>query len=105
MRRKPNYKLRLVAGLIPRLNYSSATQTGCTNDYGTISAERATREVGGLVRYISNRSIRAVLNGCCDTFGRDSAATAAFYCEPAFVVFPNQIMRLSSRADLQSFFD
>ncbi len=49
--------------------------------------------------------IRALLNGYYDTFGHDAAALANFYSEPALVVFPNQLIRLGSRADIASFFD
>ena len=47
----------------------------------------------------------AVLSGYYDAFGRDSAAvSASFFSEPALIVFPNQIVRLNSRADVKSFY-
>jgi ketosteroid isomerase-like protein len=50
-------------------------------------------------------TIQAVLNGYYDAFGRDSAVSASFFCEPALVVFPNQLVRLDSRADVESFYE
>jgi ketosteroid isomerase-like protein len=50
-------------------------------------------------------AIRAVLSGYYDAFGRDSAAAAAFYGEPALIVFPNQVVALGTRADVEAFFD
>ena len=51
-------------------------------------------------------AIEAVLNGYYDAFGRDSAAvSASFFSEPALIVFPNQIVRLNSRADVESFYE
>ena len=50
-------------------------------------------------------AIQAVLNGYYDAFGRDSAVLASFFSEPALAVFPNQIVRLDSRADVASFYE
>ena len=50
-------------------------------------------------------AIHAVLAGYYDAFGRDSAAASAFYGEPSLVVFPNQVVGLSTRADVEVFFD
>ena len=50
-------------------------------------------------------AIQAVLNGYYDAFGRDSAVSASFFSEPALVVFPNQIVRLESRADVESSYE
>ena len=50
-------------------------------------------------------AIEAVLNGYYDAFGRDSAVSASFFGEPALVVFPNQIVRLESRADVESSYE
>jgi ketosteroid isomerase-like protein len=50
-------------------------------------------------------AIRALLNRYYETFGRNAVALSHFYSEPALVVFPNQLIRLDSRADVVSFFD
>jgi ketosteroid isomerase-like protein len=50
-------------------------------------------------------AINAVLNGYYDAFGRDSAAASAFYGEPTLIVAPNQFVQLSTRADIEAFFD
>jgi ketosteroid isomerase-like protein len=50
-------------------------------------------------------AIHAVLSGYYDAFGRDSAAASAFYGEPALVVLANQVVGLSTRADVEAFFD
>jgi hypothetical protein len=50
-------------------------------------------------------AIHAVLSGYYDAFGRDSAAASAFYAEPTLIVFPNQIVGLSTRAEVEAFFD
>src|SRR5579872_6121474 len=50
-------------------------------------------------------AIQAVLSGYYDAIGRNSAAASAFYSEPTAVLFPNQLLRFKSRAELTSFFD
>jgi len=48
-------------------------------------------------------TIHGVLSSYYDT--RDSAAAAAFFGEPAWIVLPNQVVALSTRADVEAFFD
>ena len=50
-------------------------------------------------------AIEAVLNGYFGAFGRDSAVSASFFSKRALIVFPNQIVWLNSRADVESFYD
>jgi hypothetical protein len=46
-------------------------------------------------------AIHKVLSGYYDAFGRDSAAASAFYGD----FLPNQVVMLSTRADVEAFFD
>jgi ketosteroid isomerase-like protein len=50
-------------------------------------------------------AIHKVLSGYYDSFGRDSAAASAFYGEPTLIVLPNQVVMLSTRADVEAFFE
>src|SRR5262249_9208971 len=50
-------------------------------------------------------AIHKVLSGYYDAFGRDSAAASAFYGEPTLIVLPNEVVMLSTRADVVAFFD
>jgi hypothetical protein len=46
-----------------------------------------------------------VLSGYYDAFGRDSAAALAFYGEPTLIILPNDVVLLTTRADVEAFFD
>ncbi|MBB4372625.1 hypothetical protein GGD63_005435 [Bradyrhizobium sp. cir1] len=48
-------------------------------------------------------TIHGVLSSYYDT--RDPAAASAFFGEPALIVSPNQVVALSTRADVEAFFD
>ena len=48
-------------------------------------------------------AIHGVLSRYYDT--RDSAAASAFFGEPTLVVLPNQVVALSTRAEVEAFFD
>lgn len=48
-------------------------------------------------------TIHRVLSSYYDT--RDSAAASAFFGEPALIVLPNQVVTLSTRPDVEAFFD
>ena len=50
-------------------------------------------------------AIHKVLSGYYDAFGRDTAAASAFYGEPTLIVLPDQVVMLSTRADVEAFFD
>jgi ketosteroid isomerase-like protein len=50
-------------------------------------------------------AIHNVLSGYYDAFGRDSAAASAFFGEPTLIVLPNQVVMLSTRAEVEAFFD
>ncbi|OAF05689.1 hypothetical protein AYJ54_01960 [Bradyrhizobium centrolobii] len=50
-------------------------------------------------------AIHKVLSGYYDAFGRDSAAASAFYGEPTLIILPNDVVLLSTRADVEAFFD
>jgi len=51
-------------------------------------------------------AIHKVLGGYYDAFGRDSAAaSASFYGEPTLIIRPNDVVLLTSRADIEAFFD
>jgi ketosteroid isomerase-like protein len=52
-----------------------------------------------------NDAIHAVISGYYDALGRDSAAASAFYSEPTLIVFPSQVVGLSTRADVEAFLD
>src|SRR5215216_3853629 len=47
--------------------------------------------------------IHDVLSGYYDT--RDPAAASAFFGEPTLIVLPSQVVALSTRADVEAFFD
>jgi ketosteroid isomerase-like protein len=50
-------------------------------------------------------AIHTVISGYYDAFGRGTVAESAFYGEPTFFVLPNQVGVLSTRADVQAFWD
>ena len=50
-------------------------------------------------------AIHKVLSDYYDAFGRDSAAASAFFGEPTLIVGPNQVVMLSTRADIEARFD
>ena len=51
-------------------------------------------------------AIHKVLGGYYDAFGRDSAAaSASFYGEPTLIIRPNDVVLLTTRADVEAFFD
>src|SRR5262245_55339356 len=50
-------------------------------------------------------TIHSVVSSYYDAFGRDSAAASAFFGEPTVIVQPNQVVILSTRAELAAAFD
>jgi SnoaL-like domain len=50
-------------------------------------------------------AVYKVLTGYYEAYGRDSAAASAFFGEPIRVVLPSEVVLLSTRAELVTFFD
>ena len=48
-------------------------------------------------------AIHEVLAGYYDAFARDAGAAAAYYGEPALMVFPNEVLTLPTRKDAETF--
>jgi hypothetical protein len=70
---------------------------------GSVSVQLAQATSSAPTSVSEKDTIHSVISGYYDT--RDSAAASAFFGEPALIVLPNQVVALSTRADVASFFD
>jgi hypothetical protein len=70
-----------------------------------VSAQLAQATQSTAISENEKDAIQKVLSGYYDAFGRDSAAASAFFSEPTLIVSPNQVLVLSTRADLEATLD
>lgn len=53
----------------------------------------------------AKETIQSVVGGYFDALSKGPKAAVAFFGEPAFVSFPNQIMALNTRSDIDAFIE
>ncbi|WP_044542335.1 hypothetical protein [Bradyrhizobium sp. LTSP885] len=81
----------------------SRAEVPVSTDRATVQLAQAAPSAGTSVS--ETDAIDAVVSGYYESFGRDSAAASALYGEPTLVITPNQIVLLSTRTDVEAFFD
>jgi hypothetical protein len=100
--------LLAAAGLGVTIGFSVAQPTQAEapmNVDRPVSAQLAQATQSTAISETEKDAINKVLSGYYDAFGRDSAAASAFFGEPTFIVSPNQVLMLSTRADVEAIFD
>lgn len=98
--------LSAAVGLVATSGFSAAqpNQAGAPISLYRWKAVQLAQATPSIAPTLSEReAVHDVLSSYYDT--RDPAAALAFFGEPALLVLPNQVIALSSRADVDAFFN